>query len=975
MCKKCGAYNSIYNLNCTNCKVELLKVCPSCKSINFPSASNCRKCGFEFQQESAVNNIAQAQAEETNIVQEVKEPQAQLNYDAALYSQQKAKDDLSIALTSNNKKIISISGAKGIGKSIVLKSAVNDVRDHQITWLAGECNAISQLSPCGLIQDILLTFFNVTNFCSDGLTFKKEAQRFFQKDFPSLTNDEIFNLLNFLYPSKTDFYEGIIHNKQKTFAFLEKVFSTILDTNRTVFVIDNFEMIDGMSYEFLQRLLNPDFIHKNFKIVLTYNELRPARGYLYHHAMKDDAYLDISLGAFDKNQVKIFIEQYIPADKPCSDEIKKTLFEHSSGNPAVLEQSVQLLIEYEYRNSSYDMTIPPSFNEIVRQRLEYLKEENLVAYKILLAASITGMKFYPSILNQIFEMPEADFITVMNHLQNSNYIMQVNEFAYSFKNSVLWENLFEIAKEDEHFVQTNERVFAIYSAYTLSSLSLLAIIAQNLEQKLTALEIWTANLKLASYIGDTNLYTISQKQCLTLVEQIDSVNSSLITNNIYERLGKLLSKSNPKEAMEYLPIAIANARKNENTLKEIELTGYLANCCISLGDYYGTIECIDSVLEKIDIGYELEIAMLKSRKLDALLNIGNSGQIVNLVDNEIMPIFEKYINIKSYKNITRGSLYSAWLKTYLHLANALVFQGDNRSFEVLTALFDIFKKNEFDDPLFICKAKLALAFANTIKGDIEASEGILEEIIKLHKTDAMDNEAISRWNLINILNNFVHKKYQGLKEELFQVVTFANNVSDNFTKNILKTLLGKLFKDEENAKHAIEIYSQQVTYFAKEKNAIGALLAWYLIADANLVVEGPEKALDVALKALDVAQSPKINNYYFTALFNKVIAEALIVKSDYELAKVHIEKAILIARKFELLDLLAQLYLLYGKYLQDIALVQSETKVDYVIGASKMYKKATLVAQALKNQYLSSKIEKAKNVLNSFCQLNGITLK
>lgn len=977
LCKKCGAYNSIYNLKCVQCNNELLKLCPSCKSVNFPNAENCRKCGYDFLQalQPKAPAIEQPEAEIPITQTTQKAPEAQINYDANFCTQQKAKDALIFALTSNDRKIISLSGQKGIGKSIVLKSAVNDVHDHKMTWLSGECTAITQLSTCGLIQDILLSFFNVTNFCSDNLKLKKDSQRFFQNEFSTLTNEEIFNLLNFLYPSKTDFYENIINNKQKTFTFLEKVFKTIIDNNRTIFVIENFEMIDAMSYEFLHRMLLPGFVEKNFKILLTYNEPRPARGYLYTHLIKDDSYLDISLGKFDQNQTKAFVNQYIPTEKQCPEAIIKKIYEISNGNPAVLEQTVALLIDFEAKNNSFALELPPTIGEIIKTRIELLKQENPLAAEILLTATVSGMKFYPSILNQIFEINEADFILILDLLLKMNFIMKINEFAYEFKNSLLWEAIFEIAKAEDNFVEINEKIFSIYSGYTLSSISLMAIIAQNLNQPSRAFDIWTANINLAAYIGDTNLYVMSQKQCLSIADKSDDEDAHLIINNIYEQLGKLLSQSNPKEALEYLPTAIANAKKNGNTIKEIELTGYLASCCISLGDYFGTVECVDAVLEKIDYSHDLELAMLKSRKLDALLNIGNSGQIVNLIDNEIMPIFEKYISAKSHKNISRQSLYSAWLKTYLALANALILQGDNRSFEVLSSLFEIMKKNEFDEQLFICKTKLALAFANTIKGDIEASEKILEEIIRLYKTDIMDNEAISRWNLINIVNNFTRKNYSGLKEELFQVVTFANNVNDNFTKNILKTLLGKIFKDEENAKHALEIYSEQITYFAKEKNAIGALLAWYLIAEANLIVEGPEKSLEVAQKALDVAQSPKINNYFFIVLFNKVIAEAMMVKSDYEFAKVHIEKAIMVARKFELLDLLAQLYLLYGKYLQDVALIKSDAQTDCVIGASKMYKKATLVAQALKNNYILAKIERSKAVLNSFCQLNGITLK
>lgn len=1026
LCKKCNAYNSIYNMKCVNCGNELLKICPSCKSVNLPNVPKCRKCGQSFvegkqediQEKEIVPRNTEQEIASTDKITEIT-PQAEISkdfdiaqegekppeeevpeeappepqvveiaegkdsldlaYSAELHSQQKAKEILVDAILSENKKVISLSGQKGIGKTIVLKSAIHELKKSGIVWLFGECSAITQLSPCGLIQDILLTFFNIPNFCVDGLKLKKDSQKFFQTEFPTLTNEEIFNLLNFLYPTNADYFENILINKEKTFILLKKVFKTIIENNKTVFVIENFDFIDGFSYEFLHNLLNMEFNSKPLRFLLTYDEIRPARGYLYNNKLKDDSYLDVSLSTFDRSQMNSLIDSIVglhfPQEK-CPDQIKNQLFSLSSGNPAILEQYVSLLIDFKTRNNTFEMGLPTSPDEVVKTRLNFLKE-NKQAYKAIALAAIQGVKFSTAIVNQILKTEEAQFSEVLKLLQSLNFIMPVNEHFYAFKNSVVWLAVFDALKEDssEDFSTLNNSLFATLSNYTLSSHSIMAVIAQNLKQDLSALNFWTDNIKLAAYIGDTNLYAISQKQCLMLIEKLENVDNSLIKDNIHERLGKLLSKTNPKEAMQYLPNAILKAKRVEDTFKEIELTGYLANCCISLGNYYGTIECVDAVIGKIDDSFDLEIAMLKSRKLDALLNIGNSGEIINLADNEILPVFDKYINTKPHKNISIKSLYKAWLQTYLILANALVFQGNNRSFEVISTLFEILQKNNFEEKLFICKVKLALAFANTIKGDIEASEEILEEIIKTYKTDIMDNEAISRWNLINILNNFIHKKYTGLKEELFQVVTFANNINDNFTKNILKTMLGKLFKDEENAKRALEIYSEQITYFSKEKNAIGALLTWYLIAEARLIAEGPEKSLEVSQKALDVAQGPKINSYLFVALYNKIIAEAFMVQSEYEMARVHIEKAILIARKFELLDLLAGLYLLYGKYLQDIALVKTEAQIEYVQGAAKMYKKAGLIAQGVKNNHLINKIEKSKAVLNSFCQLNDIILK
>lgn len=1005
-CKKCHAYNSIYNLNCVNCNNELLKLCPSCKSVNFPNAPKCRKCGYGFVQDTIpapettqktvsesvkevipkktikksevvekVENVTQQEAQSVSEPEvEKTEPSVEkinFDYNIETYSQQMAKDFLVQGLMSDEKKIISLCGQKGIGKSIVLKSAIHELKDNNIIWLVGECSAITQLSPCGLIQDILLSFFNISNFCSDSLKLKKESQRFFRSEFPSLTNDEIFNLLNFLYPTNADYFENILKNKDKTFIFLEKVFKTITQANKTVFVIENFDMIDGLSYEFLHNILNiPEL---SFKVLLTYDDVRPVRGYLYANDLENDAYLDIPLKAFDKNQMNLFIEQYLP-NEDCPQDVKDKIFAVSAGNPAVMEQLVNLLIDYKTRNNSLEVDIPSTMNDVINLRLEYLKE-NPVAYHILMMAAIQGIKLYPAIINQILNLEENQFIEHLDILQKLNFIMPVNEFSYAFKNSTLWESVLEVAKTDENFAVFNQNLFLIYSNYILSSHSIIAVLAQNVNEHAHAFAAWTDNTKLAAYIGDTNLYAISQKQCQILVDNLDNIDTSLIKNNIFERLGKILSQSNPNEAMEYLPTAIANAKKTDNILKEIELTGYLANCCISLGNYYGTLECIDSVIARIDYSLDLERAMLKSRKLDALLNVGNCGEIVNLVDNEIMPVFEKYINAKPHKTISINALYKAWLQTYLSLANALIMQGSNRAFQVLGTLFDLFEKNQFDDDLFICKTKLAMAFANTMKGDVSASEEILGEVIKVYKTDIMDNEAISRWNLINILNNFLHKKYSGIQEELFQVVTFANNINDHFTKNILKTLLGKLFKDQESAKKALDIYSEQITYFAKEKNAIGALLTWYFIAEANLVVEGPDKSLEVSQKALEVAQGPKINNYAFIVLFNKVIAEAYMAQAEYELAKAHIEKAVLIARKFELLQFLSDLYLLYGKYLQDMALLKTDSQVEYISGAAKMYSKSLTMALGLKNNYLVSQVEKAKTVLNSFCQLNGITIR
>ncbi len=44
-------------------------------------------------------------------------------------------------------------------------------------------------------------------------------------------------------------------------------------------------------------------------------------------------------------------------------------------------------------------------------------------------------------------------------------------------------------------------------------------------------------------------------------------------------------------------------------------------------------------------------------------------------------------------------------------------------------------------------------------------------------------------------------------------------------------------------------------------------------------------------------------------------------------------------KKFNLLDLLSRLYILYGKYFQEIGLIKSPQQQDYLNGANKMFVK------------------------------------
>ena len=958
VCKKCGNINSIRATECSNCKEPLLKICSECGSANLPNAKFCRKCGIEFvlsdssEQKHTDNKLNSGHYAETS-------------------SQQRIKSLLSDSIKDAETSIITVSGESGSGKNLILRYVINDLKNAKLIWLLGTCTQVSQLSPFGYFQDVLLSFFNINNFCPDTLQLKKNSIKIFRQDFPTLSNSEILDLLNLLYPENLDKYENIYQNKAKMFITIKKVILTIIEKVKTVFIIDNIENLDGMSFDFIRELLKDEYVLERCKFIVLSKEPKPGMGLFPSPLLTVENYKDFTIAPFTETQAEALISQY--RDISISSDYIKLSAKLSQGCPAYIEQMVMLYKDIKHNNlkiGTYN-----SIDSIIEARLDILKHENIKAYRILIAMSVLGSKFYPAMLENFDNHSPQDFEQIIETLVEKGYINQLNNLSFEFKSFNIWKQIVLIVKNDEIFEEIINILYETISIYKQSSIALLGYIVQKLNNNDQSFDIWTMLMKQASYIGDIGLYIIAQKQALKLIEHKTSLHYQKIKKNIYTRVGKLLEPINHKEAFEYLQHAIMMLEDSEE-MEHIDLLGYLASAAMKMGNYWGVIECVENVLSKIPEEMEFEQALIKSKKIHPLVKLGNYGQVINLIDNDVMPIIQKYLSKgKNLPAISAENLYDLWLDIYFDLAESLTFQGDSRMFDTVKLIFDIIDRNKITEPIILCKAHLALALANTIKGDLITSEKILDDILKEFSLDNMDAFIVSRWNFIDILNKFKKSDYDNIMPELFNVVSFANNANDNFTKNILKTILAKILSSKNENKRALEILEEQVAYFAKEKVATGVLLSWYLIAELRLVTKGTQFALDIATKALDIAQGPNINNYYFMALFNKLIGEVYIAKQDFESAKVYIEKSIFIAKQFDLQDILVKDYILYAKYYQELALPKTSQRPAYIKQTLKMFQLAKNVPIVSEHPHLMRQIKEEIAVLTSFCKLNGIALK
>lgn len=950
VCKDCGTINPITSTECSGCHKVLLKLCSECGAANLPEAKACRKCGIEF----------------------VKiKPDIKPEYTSNKSSQQKVKHQLLEAIKDADSTVITINGESGAGKNLVLRYTINELKSAKLIWLLGTCTQITQLSPFGYFQDLLLTFFNINNFCPDTLQLKKNSLKFFKQDFPTLTNSEILSLLNFLYPESLDKYENIYFNKAKMFQMMKKVFLTIVEKMKVVFIIDNFENIDGMSFDFLRELLNEDYILERCKFIIISSVSKPGMGCITSPKLTAENYTDLTIAPFTRTQVDALIHQY--KDISVGEDFANLAYKISAGNPADIEQMLMLhrdAVRHSLKNIAY-----VNMETIINTRLEILKNEDLSAFRVLTAMSVLGSKFYPAMLENFDNNPPQEFERIIEKLVQNGFITQINNLTFEFKSSNIWKYIVSFVKNDDSFEEILNTLYDILSIYKQSSIALLGYIVQKLKNEKEAFEIWTLLMKQASYIGDIGLYIIAQKQALKLIENKSSSYYQKIKKNIYTRVGKLLEPIDHVAAFEYLQNAVMMLEDNQE-YEHIELLGYLSSVCMKNGNYWGVVECVNNVLNKIPEEMELERILVKSRQIRPLLRLGNYGQVINIIDTEVMPVLEKHlVKTKNSPLISVNELYEMWLEIYYDFAEALIFQGDSRMFDVIKQIFDILEKNQTSEPSFSCRAFLHLALANTVKGDIQTSQKILDDILKEYSLDSMDSFIVSRWNFIDIINKFIKKDYTNLHTELFNVTAYANNANDSFTKNILKTLLAKMLHDNNDNKKALEILEEQVSYFAKEKIATGVLLSWYLIAKIRLITNGTQFAMDIANKALDIAQGPNINNYYFIALYNKLIGEIYMAKQDFDSAKIYIEKAIFIAKQFNLETTLVKSYILYARLFQELALPKSTLRPNYIKQSLKMFQLAKNVSIAESHIHLQKLIREELSVLTSFCKLNGITLK
>jgi tetratricopeptide (TPR) repeat protein len=175
---------------------------------------------------------------------------------------------------------------------------------------------------------------------------------------------------------------------------------------------------------------------------------------------------------------------------------------------------------------------------------------------------------------------------------------------------------------------------------------------------------------------------------------------------------------------------------------------------------------------------------------------------------------------------------------------------------------------------------------------------------------------------------------------------------------------------------ALNIAQEQMTYFSKEKLALGALLSWYISAKASYNSKKIAEAINICEKSLKIAQSAKISCSYFAAIFQMLLAKCYLAKGDEESAKMYNEMAIELTNQNDIPILRMFAYEIRAKIMQEgIMRIEESRKIDFAKKTMKVIEKSYNLAKTIDIDYYVEYFKKEKTSFKAFCKLNNLEEK
>lgn len=871
-----------------------------------------------------------------------------------------AAEMLKSAIAKNTGGFVLISAEPGFGKTNLLNKIMMDLQDKNLCVLQMDCHYSIQNDSFSAIQNLIRSMFSLPITNIDTTAIKSTVDGALRHSLNIHDNDVINTILNLLAPSSKGDVD-IELSKAKMVNALKVLFGEIKKMQNLLIMIEEIEYLDTASAEILDALFDSGFLDDAYIITTTSNNSHPS-SFFSSDVLPDKTLANIRLQPLSHDEIDESIDFYIKNKDAISKNFRTDLHRKTRGWPLFLEEIILFLTQAGLIFTDQSGTIhvspnveqialPVDLEELITVRFDKMFEENQTLYQIVAYASCLGYTFFPPIIQRALGLDDETFKSSMQSLLISGLFITIDNVNFKFKNKIIFDVAQKIAiKTDEQQSEVTTNLLEALMNYTQASSSQIAMMAQNAQDFEKAFTLWATAVKETLSTGDGYLYLRCQKGALDNIEFSDYPDKEARKLAIYEQLGMANYEKAPEETIDLLSKAIKIYEEENNVAKIILLSGYLVKSLGITGNTQEALGYIEKAIEFLNPEKNTgEIALLKFLKLKLLVEGGNLGEVINLIQTEILPSLQQSVQSQTYPDPEQLKyIQEAIMQSQIILIKALALQGNKNYYAAVETFASANEITAEQAEIFAIDA-----LHKTFNGMPEASEDSIKRTISILKPSKAPNKdnIMLELEFTSLLNKFFYKPNYSIAQDVAPIAQKAKKLNNSFIYNFLQLIFAKQLLNTNDISSAANLVNDCLTYFAEQKIAMFAIPSWGLLCQVQLMFEDYEQGTSIAQQALDISQKPQIQNYYFQVYMKKLLADCFFAQGDAEMAKMHLEQGIKIAKENELLYWEGKLYMHLAQLHKKLA-EKGENKPQNIEQAKELFSMTQEVAKSIECKYL-----------------------
>lgn len=310
-----------------------------------------------------------------------------------------------------------LSGTSGIGKSEIIRSFIAAEEIGSVYVVSVRCNRFTPNQPYSVIRSLLLDF--LAKVQDKDTKDKALLRKHLNTVYP-----EYSGIICDVIPEMRGYFDSVQHielvGKEREAERISYILISILDvicaSFPVIFVVDDLQWIDSLSFELLMRLRQSEAPKL---IIFAHHTDSTDEKHIFKYALNDVADKIIEIQPFSRNETVWLV--YSIFDQVKNEDILIDVLEHKcNGNPFILNQMIRYLLDSSIirKINGNWVFIPELINEIpgnfdsvslIKHKLSNLSERELRYLKI---GSLMGGIIELQILGEIggFDEPQSKII-------------------------------------------------------------------------------------------------------------------------------------------------------------------------------------------------------------------------------------------------------------------------------------------------------------------------------------------------------------------------------------------------------------------------------------------------------------------------------------------------------------------------------------------------------------------------------------